>query len=191
MWLFLSCGRTLSVPFKWRWVCGELLELHQRCLGPFRGSRVKVGFLERPQRRRTSSRIEGRNSWFSSSCGRKLGVPLDLRRGPQGPACGASGRSSLHASSKQPLGIPLHLVMGPRSSSGVDTKTSGFLSSADMDLRVPIEFQQGSQTSSPMETCNSAFLSSWKICQDSWPVVIVICNFLSRYHRAVTLAIVF
>ena len=164
MWLFLSCGGTLSVPLKWRWVCGELLELHQRCLGPFRGSRVKVVFLERPQRRRTSSRIEGRNSWFSSSCGRKLGVPLDLRRGPQGPACGASGRSSLHANSKQPLGIPLHSVMGLRSSSGVDTRTSSFLSSADMDLRVPIEFQQGSQTSSPMETCNSAFLSSWKIC---------------------------
>ena len=91
-------------------------------------------------------------------------VPLELRWGPQGPACGASGRSSLHASSKQPLGIPLHSLMGPRSSSGVDTRTSGFLSSADMDLGVPIEFQQGSQFSSPMETCNSALLSSWKIC---------------------------
>ena len=164
MWLFLSCGGTLSVPLKWRWVCGKLLELHQRCLGPFRGSGVKVGFLERLQRRRASSHIEGRNSWFSSSCGRKLGVPLELRQGPQGPTCGASGRSSLHASSKQPLGIPLHSVMGPRSSSGVDTRTSGFLSSADMDLGVPIEFQQGSQASSPMETCNSTLLFSWKIC---------------------------
>ena len=34
-------------------------------------------------------------------------VPLELRRGPQGPALVASGKASLHASSEGPLGIPL------------------------------------------------------------------------------------
>ena len=151
--LFLSSGD----GYVW-----ELLELPQGCQGPFRGWRVKVGFLKRPQRR-ASSRVEGRNSWFSSSWDRKLGVPLELRRGPQGPARVASGKSSLHSSSEGPLRIPLHSVRGPRFSSGVYTRTSGFLSSADMDLGVPTEFEQGSQVSSPMETCNTALLSSWKI----------------------------
>ena len=151
MWLFLSCGGTLSVPLKWRWVCGELLELHQRCLGPFRGSRVKVVFLERPQRRRTSSCIEGRNSWFSSSCGRKRRVPLEFRQGPQATTHVASGIFSLHAICERPLRITLESVPGPRSSSGAEARTSGFLSSADMELSVPMQFEKGSQASSLKE----------------------------------------
>ena len=139
---------------------GELLELHQGCQGPFQGSRGKVGFLSRCQVGKTSSHIEGRISWFFSSCSRKLRVPLELRQGPQGPTCVASGKSSLHASCEQPLGIPLQSVPGARSSSGAEARTSGFLSSADMDLGVPMEFQQGSQASSRVETCKSAFLSS-------------------------------
>ena len=99
---------------------------------------MKVGFLERPQRRRASSHVEGRNSWFSSSCCRELGVLLELRWGPQGPACVASGKSSLNASCEGALRIPLHSVRGLRSSSGFDTGTSGSLFSADMDLGVPI-----------------------------------------------------
>ena len=34
-------------------------------------------------------------------------VPLELRRGPQEPACVASGKASPHASCEGPLGIPL------------------------------------------------------------------------------------
>ena len=72
-----------------------------------------------------------------------LGVPLTLRRGPQGPARVASGKSSLHASYEGPIRIPLQLVPGPSSSSGVEAGMSGFLSSVDMDFGVPIEFQKG------------------------------------------------
>ena len=128
-------------------------------------SRLKreVGIsLEMLQWKRTSSRFEGRISWFFSSWGRKLEVPLELRQGPQGPACVASGKSSLHASCKGPPWIPLKSVQGRRSSSGAEARTSGFLSSADMDLGFPMEFKQGSQASSLVETYKSAFLSSCK-----------------------------
>ena len=104
--------------------------------------------LETPQWKRVSSHVEGRISWFSSSCGRKLGVPLELRWGPQGLACVASGKSSLHACCEGSLGIPLQSLLAPRSSSGAEARTSGFLSNVDMDLRDPVGFQQGSQASS-------------------------------------------
>ena len=35
--------------------------------------------LETLQRKRASSRVEGRISWFLSSCGGKIRVPLELR----------------------------------------------------------------------------------------------------------------
>ena len=145
-------------------------------------------FLETLQRKRTSSRVEGR-IWFFSSCG---GVPLELRQRPQGPAHGASGRSSLHASSEGPLRIPLQLMLGPRSSSGVQASYSGFLSRADMDIMVHLGRPQGSQASSRVEPCKSALLSSRK-SSVRFPVglTIGISGFLSRCHRAVTSAIVF
>ena len=40
--------------------------------------------------------------WFFSSCD---GVPLELLLGFQGPARGATGKSSLHASPEGPLGF--------------------------------------------------------------------------------------
>ena len=143
---------------------GELLELYLGCQGPFRGSREGAISLEIPQWKRASSRVEGRISWFFSSCSRNLGVPLELRLGPQGPYYVASGKSSLHASCEGPLRIPLQLVLWARSSSGVGTGTSSFPSRADMDLGVPMEFQQESQASSRVETYKSAFLSS---CQST------------------------
>ena len=130
-------------------------------------SRLKreVGIsLEMLQWKRTSSRFEGRISWFFSSWGRKLEVPLELRQGPQGPACVASGKSSLHACCEGILGIPLQSLLAPRSSSGAEARTSGFLSSADMDLGVSMEFPQGSQVSSRVEICLSPFLSSFNSC---------------------------
>ena len=69
--------------------------------------------LEIPQRKRASSRVKGRISWFFLSCGWKLGVPLELRWGPQGPTHVPSGKSSLHTSCKRPLRIPLQSVPGP------------------------------------------------------------------------------
>ena len=99
--------------------------------------------LETLQRKRASSRFEGRISCFFSSCSRKLWLSLELRRGPQGPARVASGKSSLHVSCEEPLGIPLQSVPDPRSSSGAEAATSDFLFRADMVLGVPMEFPQG------------------------------------------------
>ena len=81
----------------------ELLELHQGCQGPFRGSRGKVGFLLRHRRgKRPHLALRGESPAFSV-CSRKNGVPFKLRRDPQGPARVASGKSSLHASCGRPL----------------------------------------------------------------------------------------
>ena len=100
--------------------------------------------LETLQRKRALSRFEGRISWFSSSFGNNLGLPLELRRGPHGSPSGDSEKSSLQASCQGSLSIPLQLRPGPCSSSGAEAGTSGFLSSADMDRGVPLEFLQGS-----------------------------------------------
>ena len=99
--------------------------------------------LETLQRKWASFCVEERISWIFTSCGRKLRVPLELQREPQGPAHVALGKSSLHASCEGFLRIPLQLVPRSRSSSGADSETSGFHSIADMDLGVPMEFQQG------------------------------------------------
>ena len=50
-------------------------------------------------------------------------VPLELQRGPQGPARVASGKASRHASCEGPLGIPLQSVPSPKSSSGSEAGT--------------------------------------------------------------------
>ena len=50
-------------------------------------------------------------------------VPLELGRGPQGPAGVASGKTSLHKSWEGPLGIPVQSVSGPRYSSGTAART--------------------------------------------------------------------
>ena len=144
--------------------------------------------LKMPQWKMTSSRVEGRISWFFSSCG---GVPHEIRRGPQGPARGASGRFSLRVSHEGPLRIPLQSLLGPMSSSGVETEISGFLSRADMVLRVSLGRPQGSQASSRVEPCKSTLLSSQKNSV-RLPVGLTtgIGGFLSRCHPAVTPAIV-
>ena len=102
--------------------------------------------LETPQQKRALSHIEGRISWFFLSCGSKLGVLLEFRRGPQGPARGDSGKPSLHVSCEGPLSSPLQSLLGPRSSSAFEAGNSDFLSSADMDLGVSLEEPQGCHT---------------------------------------------
>ena len=126
--------------------------------------------LETPQWKRATSRIEGSISWFFSSCSRNLGVPLELRLGPQGPACVASGKSSLHANCKGPLGIPLQSLPGPISS---------------------LEMRLERQGSSQRLTCISSFLWSfnrvfrhrlvWRHASPlSYQVVKTVSGFLSR-----------
>ena len=142
--------------------------------------------LKTPPRKRASTRVEGRISWFFSSCGRKRGVPLKLRQEPQGPAQVASGKSSLHASCEGPLGIPLQLVPDPRSSIGSEAGTSGLLSSADMDLGVPMEFQRGVRPRIVWRHASQLSSRAVKVVLDSGQDDIGICGFLSRCHRTVT-----
>ena len=99
--------------------------------------------LETSQWNRASSCVEGRISFFPSSCSRKHGVHLELRFRPQGNPHVASEKSSLHVSCEGPLGIPLQSLPGSRSSSAVEARTSGFLSSADLDLGVLLSFHRG------------------------------------------------
>ena len=99
---FLGCIKAVKDPF----------EVQERC-----------DFFPKPQRERASSRVEGIISWFFFSCARKLGVPLELLLGPQGPGCVASGKSNLHASCERPFGIPLQSVPGPNSSCGFEAGT--------------------------------------------------------------------
>ena len=75
-------------------------------------------------------------------------VPIELRRGPLGPALVSSGKASLHAIWEGPLGTPLQSVLWPKTSCGVEAGTREFLSSADIDLRVLLESPQGNQSSS-------------------------------------------
>ena len=100
----------------------------------------------------------------------KLGVPLELRRGPQGPARVASGKYSLDASCQEPLGIPLQSVLAPRSSSGSEattsgsspvlTRISGFLWSFHRGVRTWLVWRQASPHSCRAETVASGFLLS-------------------------------
>ena len=64
----------------------------------------------------------GENLLGFLSHGRKLGVPLELLRGPQLPARVASGKSSLRSIYEGPLGIPLQSVQGHRASSQVEAE---------------------------------------------------------------------
>ena len=130
MGLFLSCGGTLGVPLEWRQVCrGTCLDATMVSRTLSRLKRESGIFLETPQWKRASSRIEERISWIFLSCSGKLGIPLELRQGNQGPARIASGKSSLHAS-----------WMG----------LSGFLSSQCWVLGPHVELRPEPQGSSPV-----------------------------------------
>ena len=108
---------------------------------------------------RASSLVEGRISWFFLSCGRNIGIPLELRRGPQGPLL-LPQRSQVSSSCEGQVGIPLQSLPANRALSRVQSVDSVFLTRVDRDLRLPIKLQLGSQASSGVEACNSAFLSS-------------------------------
>ena len=114
------------------------------------------------QRKRASCHAEGRISWFFSSCGRKLGVPLKLRWHLRELIVLPQESQVSMRVARGLLGFLSSQCQGPRSSSRVEVGTSGFLSSADLDLGGPTEFPQGSQASSCVDTCKSAFLLSCK-----------------------------
>ena len=113
--------------------------------------------LEKPQQKRTSSRVEGGISWFFSSCARFLSSnDRDLR---DLLVCPQERTVSMRVV-RGLLGF-LSSRSRTMSSSGADAGKSRFLSSVHVDLGVPMEFQPGSQASSFLETCKSTFLSSY------------------------------
>ena len=83
---------------------------------------------------------EGRISWFSLSCGGKLGVLLKLQRGPQGATCVASGKSGLFSSCKRHVRIPLKSLPVNRAVSRVQLRDSVFVSGGDRDLGLFTKF---------------------------------------------------
>ena len=59
----------------------ELLELHQGCQGPFRGSKENVGFLSRCRREKGPHlALRGESPGFSRVAAGKLGLPLSYDR---------------------------------------------------------------------------------------------------------------
>ena len=159
--LFLSCGGTFGIPLQWRWVFRGSSWVASRVSRTLLRLKREGGIsLETLQWKRASFYVEGRISWFFSSCSRKFRLSLELRPGPQGPARVASGKSSLHVSCEGPLGIPLQSVQGPRASSPhwgqnltiplqcwhgslgsyvVSRRESGCISCGDMELHFPLE----------------------------------------------------
>ena len=73
----------------------------------------------------------------------ELGVPLELRQGPQGTSHVASGKSDLLSSCEGHLGIPVESLQVNRASSRVEVGNSGFLSSCDRHLGVLSSFNRG------------------------------------------------
>ena len=146
--------------------------------------------LELKQGNRLSLRDEVGNKMPFSSSARKLGFPLQLRWGPQGMSCVASGRSSLlvegwerkialkllqeHlASSHIEEGIswcfsscggkhciPVELRRGPQGTPHVASAKSGHLSSCKGYRGIPLKSLQGNSSSSQVEAGSSGFLSS-------------------------------
>ena len=99
------------------------------------------------QWKRALSRIEGRMSWFISSCSRNLGFLLSYEKDLRDPLLlPQESQVSIRVERASRDSSPS--VQGPRSSSGAESTTSGFHSSADLDLGVSMEFPQGSQASS-------------------------------------------
>ena len=123
----MSCGRTLGVPLEWRWVFRGTSGVASRVSRTI--SRLKRGggiSLETVQWKRASSSIEGKISWFFSSCGGKLRVPLELRwgpRGPQGPDCVAAEKSGLFLRCEGHFEFPLDSLLVKRAVSRVPLKS--------------------------------------------------------------------
>ena len=149
---------------------GEILELPQGWQGPFKAQEGRCDYSRDAQWKRASSGIEGRISWFFSSCTRKLEVPLELRCGPQGPDCVASvkpvsirvvrGLSEFLSNRCWVLCPHLELRPEPLVSSPVLTRISGFLWSFHRGVRPRLVWRHSSTLSTRAVTIVSGFLSS-------------------------------
>ena len=70
--------------------------------------RKRVISLERLQRERASSHVDGGTLWFFSSCGRILELP----QGTQGASSVATGKSRFHPSFDSKVGFALESLQG-------------------------------------------------------------------------------
>ena len=126
--------------------------------------------LKMLQGKRASSQVEGRISWFFSSCGRKLGVPLELPQRPRDPLVlpqeskvsmrVARCLSGFLSSRYRGLGPHLDLRLEPQGSSPVLTWISGFLWSFHRGVTPHLMWRHGSSLSSRAINVLSGFLSS-------------------------------
>ena len=137
-----------------------------------------------------SSGFEGRISWFFSTCGSNLGIPLTLQWGPQGHPHVASVKTSLHEScrgasrdssavtggakvliwsSGRNHRVPIQCQYGTQGCSGVSTGESGLVCCGDMQVRSPLKLQTQRQASRQID--------------------MGIGGFLLKCHRAITTAI--
>ena len=116
----------------------ELLELHQGCQGPFRGARVKVGFLSRCHNRKGPhltlsvespgfSRVASGILGFLSSYDGDLREVLVLPQESQVSMWVVRGNSRFLSSWCGGLGDHLELRLEPKGSSPVLTWILGFL----------------------------------------------------------------
>ena len=129
--------------------------MHKGSLASFRVARWNKGLLTSHCRGiGPHVALRGEISWFFSSCSRKLGVSLELQRGPQGPARVASEKSALFQSCDGHVVIVLESLPVNSTVSRVQSVNSAVLSSSDRDLRLPLKVQLGSQASSGVEAQN-------------------------------------
>ena len=101
--LFLSCGRTLGVPLEWRRACQGTSCVALRMSRTLSRLKRESGIsVETAQWKRASSRIEGRISWFFSSCG-MLG---DSMGNPSHDKCHEETNLTKHKGRTRPQGSP-------------------------------------------------------------------------------------
>ena len=133
MGLFLSCGENFSVSHVGKGISGTFLSCLNGVKYPFVFPEGTWGFSgDTALEKGLISHWE--NLVFFSRCGRKLGVPIKLQRGPQGPLHVASEKSVLFSSCEGHVGIPLESLPATRAMFRVRVGNSVILLGGDRDL---------------------------------------------------------
>ena len=163
-----ECGKTLRVPFMWIRACQRISLVAAMVLKTLsRFKREGVISFEMPQWRKASSRLEGRISWFFSSCGRFISIyDGDLRAPvlwPQERPVSmrvVRGLSEFLSSRCQVLCPRLEPSLEPEVSSPVVTWILGFLWSLHRGVRPRLEWRLAGPLSSRAVAAMSGFPSS-------------------------------
>ena len=125
------------------------------------------------QEKRASSCVDGGISWFVSSCGWRLEIPLQVPWGTQGASHVALEKSGLFLICEGEHRSALESRQGNQASICMEGGISRCFSSCELrqevwvpsschgDLRGPLMLSLGSQESFRVVRCLSGFLSSW------------------------------